>query len=101
MHTLFEHLPAVPPAERAARATAWLARQAADFSAQEREAMAAEALTVLETPGLEALFGPEAFAEAPVAAILGDRVVQGRIDRLLIAADHVQFIDFKTSLRIP
>lgn len=101
LHTLFEHLPAVPPAERAARATAWLARQAADFSAQEREAMAAEALTVLETPGLEALFGPEAFAEAPVAAILGDRVVQGRIDRLLIAADHVQFIDFKTSLRIP
>ncbi len=101
LHGLFERLPDIPDTERAPRAAAWLARNAADFSPAEQAAMLAESLAVLKTPDLEALFGPEALAEVPIAAILGERVIQGRIDRLLITDDRVVFIDFKTSLRIP
>lgn len=101
LHSLFEHLPDVPPGDRLARARAWLARHAGGFTAAEQAAMATEALSVLETPGLEALFGPDALAEAPIAAILGDQAILGRIDRLLVEESRVLFVDFKTGPRIP
>ncbi|MFM5930169.1 MAG: PD-(D/E)XK nuclease family protein, partial [Novosphingobium sp.] len=42
-----------------------------------------------------------ALAEVPIAALVGDQVVAGTIDRLLIGADRLRLVDFKTARRPP
>ena len=37
----------------------------------------------------------------PIAALVGERVVAGTIDRLLIARDRIRLVDFKTARRPP
>lgn len=47
------------------------------------------------------LFGPDARAEVPIAAVVGETVITGRIDRLWIDTDRIMIVDFKTSRRVP
>ena len=101
LHTLFEKLPAVDPAERLVVAIAWLARAAPDLAAPARRAIAATALGIIARPELADIFGPGALAEAPIAATVGDIVVTGAVDRLLIEPDRVRLIDFKTGAKVP
>jgi ATP-dependent helicase/nuclease subunit A len=101
VHKLLERLPAVPPADREAAAARWLGRQAGDMAAAARAEIAASAARVLAKPGWEALFGPQALAEVPVAALVGDAVVAGTIDRLVIEAERLLVVDFKTARRPP
>ena len=37
----------------------------------------------------------------PIAAALGERVIAGTIDRLMIRPDRIRVVDFKTSRRVP
>ena len=46
-------------------------------------------------------FGPEALAEAPIAAVVDEVVIAGTVDRLLVTDDEVSVIDFKTGRRVP
>ena len=101
LHALFERLPHLPAADRAAAAARWLAVHASEFEAGERDALAATALGIVEAPRFAALFGPDALAEAPVAAVIDGVVVAGTVDRLLVGPDKVQLIDFKTGARVP
>ncbi len=101
LHALFERLPQAAPERRDAAARMWLARQAGDLDEAERAAIAAQALAVIEDPRFAALFGPEALAEAPVAALVGRTVIAGTVDRLLVGETRVQVVDFKTGSRVP
>ncbi|MDO9489187.1 MAG: PD-(D/E)XK nuclease family protein, partial [Sphingomonadaceae bacterium] len=101
LHKLFERLPAVLPAQRAGAARQWLARQARDLDEAARDALADKALAVIDHPDFAELFGPDALAEAPVAAVVGTAVIAGQVDRLLIQPDRIQIIDFKTGLSVP
>ncbi|WP_199553321.1 double-strand break repair helicase AddA [Sandaracinobacteroides hominis] len=97
VHKLFERLPQVPPAERRARAIAWLTAQGAAHP----DRIADEVLAVLGDPAYAALFGPSSLAEAPVAALVNDQAILGTVDRLLVEETRVLIVDFKTGLRIP
>lgn len=101
IHKLLERLPELPSEEREGRAREWLARQAADVPADEREAMLASALAVLSEPGWHAIFSPAALAEVPLAATVGGQVIAGTADRLLVERDRVLVVDFKTARRPP
>lgn len=101
LHKLFERLPGVEPAGRLEAAQQWLARQARDLPEAARDELAYKALNVIDDPDFADLFGPAALAEAPVAAVVGEAVIAGKVDRLLIEADRVQIIDFKTGLKVP
>jgi ATP-dependent helicase/nuclease subunit A len=101
IHKLLERLPELPPEEREGRAREWLARQAADVPADEREAMLRSALAVLAEPGWQAIFSPAALAEVPLAATVGGQVIAGTADRLLVEAERVLVVDFKTARRPP
>ncbi len=101
IHKLLERLPDLPPAERAGRAGEWLARQAADVPEAEREAMLGSVLAVLSAPGWAEIFSPAALAEVPLAATVGGQVIAGTADRLLVAAERVLVVDFKTARRPP
>ncbi|NIJ08080.1 ATP-dependent helicase/nuclease subunit A [Sphingomonas vulcanisoli] len=102
LHSLFERLPAITPDERHTAAIRWLTESAGVEDVAEAEAIARDACTIIATPDLRAIFSDRALAEAPIAAVLGDGiVVAGTVDRLLIEADRVQVIDYKTSRAVP
>ena len=101
LHALFERLPAVDPAGRRGAALAWLIRQAGHIDPTEREAIVDQVLTVIDAPAFADIFGPDALAEAPIAAVVGEAVIAGAVDRLCIGDDLVQVIDFKTGRVAP
>lgn len=96
LHSLFERLPDIAPEGRRAAALRWLERQGGVGDAAERATLADQALGIIDDPSLAGLFGPDALAEAPIAAVVGDDVVHGVIDRLVIGAEAVRLVDFKT-----
>lgn len=100
LHALFERLPDVPPSERQARADLWLKQQGAADPALRHDVIA-QALRAIEEPDFAPLFGPDALAEAPIAAVVGEAVIAGTVDRLRIEADRVRLVDFKTGRIAP
>lgn len=101
IHSLLERLPDVAADVREASARAWLARQAADLPDAIREEMLVSALAVLSTPDFADIFSSAALAEVPLAAVVEGQVIAGTADRLLITADSVTVVDFKTARRPP
>ncbi|HMC92862.1 MAG TPA: PD-(D/E)XK nuclease family protein, partial [Allosphingosinicella sp.] len=102
LHRLFERLPDVPPPERRSRADAWLQHGAGVADAALRGELIDHACAIIDDPAHAALFGPEALAEAPIAAVVGEGVVvSGTVDRLLVAPDHILIADFKTARKAP
>lgn len=101
LHALFERLPPVAPDMRRAAALRWLGVQAADLDAAAHGAMVDEVLGVLDDPAYAALFGPGSLAEVPLSAVVDGTVVAGIVDRLLVTADAVTVIDFKTGRHVP
>ncbi|QLC24253.1 double-strand break repair helicase AddA [Parasphingopyxis algicola] len=101
LHALFERLPEVEPSRRRAAALAWLERSAGLGDASRRERLADDALAVIDDPAFADIFGPDALAEAPIAAVAGDIVVSGTVDRLLVGEDAVRVVDFKTGRVVP
>ena len=108
LHTLLEHLPAAPAADRAALARRYVARRTATltpgdpaFLQPERQAWIVDsALGLVAAPQLAPLFGAHAIAEAPIAGNVnlpgrGPTPVSGQIDRLAVTADTVWLADFK------
>jgi ATP-dependent helicase/nuclease subunit A len=98
LHLLLEQLHGRPAAERGALARRLLPEVA------EREALVAEASTVLDSAELAFLFGPGSLAEvavaAPLAELGGGRVV-GRIDRLVVLPERILAVDFKSHGTVP
>lgn len=101
MHALFERLPPVVPADRHAAGTLWLARNAAAFETDVQAAMLDAVLAVLEDPAHLHLFGEGSLAEVPFSALVEGRVIAGAVDRLLVTADAVHILDFKTGGHVP
>ncbi|WP_374282837.1 double-strand break repair helicase AddA [Novosphingobium sp.] len=101
LHRLLERLPEVAEGERRTAAQAWLARAASDLDAQARAEIVASALAVVADKRWAELFSAEALAEVPIAAAVGDQVVAGTIDRLLLRDERIRLIDFKTARRPP
>ncbi|MEZ5708698.1 MAG: double-strand break repair helicase AddA [Blastomonas sp.] len=101
MHSLFERLPDVPADRRHAAGMRWLAEQMGIADPDMQQDMLAPVLAVIENPEWAEIFGPDALAEAPVAAVVGEDVVSGTIDRLLVRDDDVLIVDFKTGRNPP
>jgi ATP-dependent helicase/nuclease subunit A len=101
IHHLLERLADVDPGLRHGTAVRWLERSAGMAEEAGRREIADTVCEVLSHPDYSALFGPGSLAEAPLAATLPDgTVVAGTVDRLLVEADRVSVIDFKTG-RVP
>jgi ATP-dependent helicase/nuclease subunit A len=47
------------------------------------------------------VFSPQALAEVPLTARIGDHRLHGIIDRLIIEPDRVLAVDFKTNATVP
>ena len=58
-------------------------------------------IELVADPAFAALFAPDALAEAPISAVVGDRVISGQIDRLLVGEREVIALDYKTGRAPP
>jgi ATP-dependent helicase/nuclease subunit A len=97
IHALLQHLPERPAAERAEAGRRFLARPGHGLAEAEQAETLAEALAVIETPGIAAAFGPGSLAEAPIAGRVGGRLIAGQVDRLVVGPDRVLVLDYKTN----
>ena len=70
------------------------------LAAAAQAALVDETLAVLDHPDFAPIFAPGSQAEVPVVALLGGRGLAGQIDRLVVTAEAVMIVDYKT-LRPP
>ena len=101
IHRLLERLPDIEPIMREAKGADWLARQGDDLDPGMCAEMLSSALAVLDNPDFRDIFSADALAEVPLAATINGVVVSGTVDRLLITAQSVTVVDFKTTRRPP
>ncbi|HEX8421256.1 MAG TPA: UvrD-helicase domain-containing protein, partial [Sphingomonas sp.] len=72
LHALFERLPPVAPADRAAAGDRWLRYAGGVEDAGARERIVGDVLAIVDDPRFADLFGAASLAEAPIAATLAD-----------------------------
>ena len=104
-HTLLQHLPELPPAARAGAAKAFVASRGAGLAARVRASIVRETLAILDHADFAPLFGPHSRPEVPIVAEIappaGRRTraleLNGQIDRLVVLADEVLIVDYKTN----
>jgi ATP-dependent helicase/nuclease subunit A len=103
VHRLLQSLPDIPSAARAEAARDYLARNAAAFSAEERETILEQTLLLLEDPRFAQLFLPGSRAEVAIVGRLhgGTLAVSGQVDRLAVTSDSVLIADYKTNRLAP
>jgi ATP-dependent helicase/nuclease subunit A len=93
LHLLLERLPLADPARWAEVAAALVPGLDA--------ALLDEARRVLDDPALRPLFGPDTLAEVAVTGPWAGRTLYGTIDRLVLSAERVMVIDYKSNAVIP
>ncbi|MBX3453335.1 double-strand break repair helicase AddA [Ferrovibrio sp.] len=96
IHRLLQSLPELPEADRKQATQRFLAHPSHGLDTALQNDIATEVLRLLDDPVFAPLFTPGALAEAPIAGKLGNRIVSGRLDRLIVMDDRVLALDFKT-----
>lgn len=97
LHALFER---VTDAASLSAAERWLTATVRD-PAIDTDQLLAAASAVIGHPDWQVFFSPAARAEVPLAAVVGDTVITGRVDRLVIEPGLVRLVDFKTGRSVP
>jgi len=101
IHRLLQHLPGLRVDEREYRARAWLGRAAPMLALEAREDIISSVLMLLDDSEFAAVFAPGGLSEAPFSGHLGDQLITGQIDRLLINEEQVLIVDYKTDQAPP
>ena len=106
MHALLQYLPDLPPERRAEAAARYLTAKASELLEGVRDALARDALILIDAPEVADLFGPGSRTEVAVAGRLerqGRKPVEvaGQIDRIAVTPKEVLVGDFKTGRSRP
>ena len=75
----------------------FLQNQAAETPENERRKIADEVLLLVNNPQFAPLFGVDSVAEVSLMGQVGDRIISGQIDRLVVCPDKVMIVDYKTN----
>ena len=97
IHALFERITDAGSLEAAER---WLDRNVSD-PAIDKNRILADVRGVVANPAWQDFFGVNARAEVPLAAVVGEVVISGRVDRLIVEPGLVRILDFKTGRAVP
>jgi ATP-dependent helicase/nuclease subunit A len=101
VHRLMQSLPDIPPDPRTEAARRYLVRQKTDFSEAERGEIVDGVVAILADKRFAALFAPGSRAEVPIAGRIGERRVNGVVDRLVVAPHEILIADYKTNRPAP
>jgi len=104
IHKLLQVLPDLPPEQFEAGAQRILARER-DLTDDQRLEMTKAALAVLTDPQFASVFGPGSRPEVAIAGraegLPDNLAISGRVDRLIVSAERVLVVDFKTNRPAP
>ncbi len=100
IHGVFERLLSGDMETNLANACIWLERNNRD-PAIKNEVLIENIKAVIANTEWGIFFGPSARAEVPLAAVVGETVIAGRVDRLVIEPGLVRVLDFKTGRSVP
>ena len=103
IHNLLEVLPSIPVEERRAVAEQRM-EKIKNFEEEEKEEIVSSTIGVLNDPQFAEVFDLDGRAEAPIIGSiegLSGRLINGRVDRLVVREHEVLIIDFKTNRRPP
>lgn len=101
IHRLLQFLPEVPRDRHASVAAAFVGQSGFGFDAAQQQAIVDETVGVLADAVFSEVFAEGSLAEAPVAGVVGDTVVSGQVDRLVVTDNAVLIVDFKTNRHPP
>ncbi len=101
VHKLLEILPGLDGPTRVKAGEHWLGQTALGLTQNEITEILSETMAVLENETLAPLFANNAMAEAPIIGRVGEHIISGRIDRLVVNDDEVMIIDYKTNRQPP
>lgn len=105
IHDLLEFLPALAADERESAAKNYLARPVWGFDDKEQQKLAMQVMKVLNDPEFSDIFGPNSRPEVAVTGRISkdgeDRILSGKIDRLVVGEKSVLIVDYKNSWKIP
>ncbi len=96
VHRLLQVLPDLPVERRQAVMERYLAGADLRLAAAERAEIATQVAKLLAAPHLAAIFAPGALSEAPLVGRLGQHVVAGQMDRLLVGMREILVVDYKS-----
>ncbi len=97
VHRLLQTLPDLPPAVRESACRRFLAGPAHRLTTGQQDEITRETMAVLNGAAFAHLFAPGSRAETPVVGVVEGRALSGQIDRLVITAEAVWIIDYKTN----
>ncbi len=101
LHRLLQYLPDLPVEKRRDAAARYLAQPALELADPIQVQWLDELMAVMTTPAHAEVFGPRSRAEVPLTGTIkgkaGLYVVSGQVDRLVIGAERIAVIDYKTN----
>jgi ATP-dependent helicase/nuclease subunit A len=102
VHRLLQSLPDIAAPRRGEAALAYLARNADGWTEAERQALAESTLALIADVRFAPVFAPGSRAEVSIVGRLErpagrPALVSGQIDRLVVTANEVLIVDFKTN----
>ena len=100
LHLLLEHFPLWPQVEWSALARSLLASSEAGVPL-DLDALVSDAARVISAPDLAHLFAHGTLAEVEITAEMFGQPLFGVIDRLVVGADHVLAVDYKSNRLVP
>ena len=97
-HKLLQFLPSFVPERQEEAARQYVETYGSDLTAEQRGSIVGEVLALISDPVTAPFFEAGGLAEVPVTALLdGGRILSGQIDRMVVRADSVWILDYKTN----
>ena len=99
LHSLLHELGRIEESSRAdmaARLASHAIGQHALIAPERRRALATSMVKFMSLEAFAPLFGPDALSEFSISGVVGNRAVIGQIDKMVIEADRLWLVDFKS-----
>ena len=100
-HSLLQYLPKIPVNQRLQSAKIFLQNTKWELTQTEITEVIGQVNKLLSDPELEYLFSAQSKAEVPIVGKINDRIISGKIDRLVVTDELITIVDYKTNKAVP
>ena len=97
IHKMLQFLPSAEEKLRKNLIDNFLEKQVSDFDETEKSKIKKEVLELLSNPVFAPLFSQNSVAEVALMGVVGEHIISGQIDRLVVCDDKVMIVDYKTN----
>lgn len=97
IHKMLQFLPLAEEKTREKLIDAFLIKQESEFDDVEKDKIKKEVLELLNNSSFAPLFSKDSVAEVALMGVVGEHIISGQIDRLVVCDDKVMIVDYKTN----